>query len=83
MGKEGAAKLVTSWEASVLSVRKRFLFMMQSVLCHSGGLAAAFFHKAKALSGHLQVFLTFPSTPCFFLSLFFLLHHHTPMRSKK
>lgn len=33
-----------------------------------GGLAAAFSIKQKRLSGHLQVFLTFPSTPCFFLS---------------
>lgn len=35
------------------------------------GLAAAFAIKQKRLSEHLQVFLTFPSTPCFFLSCSF------------
>lgn len=65
----GGVEIVTPWEVSVLTERKNI--PIQDRERDTQRISWSIFHRAKALSGHLQVFLTFPLTPCFLLSLFF------------
>ncbi len=66
----GGTEIVTSWEVSVLTVEKKGSYLGCGECSDTQRISRSVFHKAKALSGHLQVFLTFPLTLCFFLSLF-------------